>query len=63
MSKALDKTVARKVEREHFICKDCEAIEQTRAKFHKDRAHTDERCDCDDYVFYVGEYIPVPKPT
>jgi hypothetical protein len=63
VSKSMDKSVGRKVEREKFVCEDCRAIETARKKFHKDRGHNDDHCDCDEYVFYVSEYVPLPDPT
>lgn len=60
LSKALDKSVGRKVAHEKFVCEDCRATDKAREKFHREHGHTDEKCDCDDYVFYVSEYVPLP---
>ena len=59
LSKSMDKSVARAVKHERFICEDCRAIEEYRKRFHKNRKHTDESCNCDEYVFYVDHYVPV----
>jgi hypothetical protein len=59
VSKSMDKSVARVVKHEKFVCEDCRAIERYRNKFHRDRKHTDEKCDCDQYVFFVDHYVPV----
>lgn len=59
LAKALDHTVQRVVEQERFVCLDCEAIEQTRDRYHKRKGHTDTRCDCNKYVFYVSRREPI----
>lgn len=56
-----DETVGRNVERiERDTCLDCKAIEGVREQYHRERRHTDESCDCDDFVFYVDRYLPIP---
>jgi hypothetical protein len=59
LSKAMDATVQRVVEREPFVCLDCEAVDKTRDAYHKRAKHTDKNCDCDKFLFYVSRYEPI----
>ncbi len=52
--------VARDVQQTTVKCEDCAAIDIARDRYHKAERHTDERCDCDDQVFYVADYVPIP---
>jgi hypothetical protein len=62
-SHTLDKSVMRDVQSRHLQCLDCKAVEEARAAHHKKRNHTDERCDCDDWIVWVDKYVPRPDQS
>lgn len=60
---SMDDQVGRLVEHRKIKCLDCEAIAVVQQKHHKDKGHTDAKCDCGEYSTYVGKYVPVTNPA
>lgn len=61
MSHSFDPEVGRDVQHRHARCLDCKAIEEVRAAHHKSAGHTDDRCDCNEFMTWVDAYVPLRR--
>ncbi|HLR84947.1 MAG TPA: hypothetical protein VK059_08350 [Nocardioidaceae bacterium] len=57
-----DRSVIRNIEkfkRPDLECEDCLLIEQARQDWHSSQGHSEDRCDCDNFVWLITSREPL----